>query len=213
MSQNSTSLPRKTALALAVTLSASFMPSAHAGSESYVGELFLFAGNFCPRNTLPAAGQTLAISQNTALFSLLGTTYGGDGQITFRLPDLQGRVPVGTGSGPGLYPTSLGQIGGTETQALTPAQMPMHTHTAVVTSGVPARTQEATHATPAPGRMLAQAQNAGIYRETATADVTLGNSANVSVGVAGGSQPFSIRDPYLSMQWCIVVDGIYPPRP
>jgi microcystin-dependent protein len=209
MSLPSTPFLRNTALALAFACSAPFMPAAHAGSDAYVGELFLFSGTFCPKSTAPAAGQMMAISQNVALFSILGTTYGGDGITTFGLPDLRGRTPIGAGSGPGLTSVNLGERGGTEIQTLTSAQMPMHTHN-VTSAGVPASTQGATHATPGPGRVLAQAQNAGIYREGGPADTSLGNS--VTIGIAGGSQPVSVRNPYLGMQWCIVLNGIFPTR-
>lgn len=205
----STHFLRNTALALAFACSAPFIPAAHAASEAYVGELFLFSGNFCPKSTVPAAGQILAISQNIALFSILGTTYGGDGVTTFQLPDLRGRTPIGAGIGGGLTPINLGEKGGLETQTLNSAQMPMHTHP-VISGGVPASTQGATHATPGPGRVLAQAQNAGIYREGGPSDTSLSNP--VVVGYAGGSQPVSIRDPYLGMQWCIVLYGIFPTR-
>lgn len=203
----STPFLRKTALALAFAFSTPLIPTAHAAAEAYIGELFLFSGNFCPSNTAPAAGQTLPINQNAALFSILGTTYGGNGVNNFQLPDLRGRVPIGTGGAPGLSSFVLGEAGGREQLTLTPSQLPAHTHTV---SNMPASTQGATHSTPGPNRMLAQAQNAGIYREGGTADTSL--SSTTSVGVTGNNQPVPIRDPFLSMQWCIVLNGNFPPR-
>src|SRR4051812_19628298 len=102
-------------------------------SEPFLAEIMIFAGNFAPRGWAFCNGQILSIAQNTALFSLLGTTYGGNGQTTFALPDLRGRVPIGVGQGPGLSSISLGEVGGTENVTLLTTQMPMHDHTATVT--------------------------------------------------------------------------------
>ena len=107
---------------------------AEAAYEPFIGEIMLFAGNFAPRNWALCNGQILSIAQNTALFSILGTTYGGNGQTTFALPDLRGRVPIHAGQGPGLTNRTLGENGGEEAHVLTSAEMPMHTHGAVVTS-------------------------------------------------------------------------------
>src|SRR6478672_10112699 len=98
-------------------------------SEPFLAEIIMFAGNFAPRGWAFCQGQILSIAQNTALFSLLGTTYGGNGQTTFALPDLRGRVPVGTGQGPGLSNYDLGQVSGSESVTLTVSQMPAHNHT------------------------------------------------------------------------------------
>lgn len=176
---------------------------AHAGDTPYIGEVMLFAtsGGWCPMGWLPANGAQLSISQNSALYSLLGTTYGGDGVANFRLPDLRGRTPVGQGQGPGLPAYTMGQTGGQENVTLLTNNMPAHTH------GLPASTAPATHAVPAAGRVPAQAQNAGVYASGGTA-VEL-----APTGVAGSGQPFSIRNPYLVMQWCIAVEGLYPARP
>lgn len=100
--------------------------------EGYIAQIILFAGTFAPRGWAFCQGQILSISQNTALFSLLGTTYGGNGQTTFALPDLRGRAPIGTGQGPGLSSISLGQMAGTENVTLLITQLPAHTHTVTV---------------------------------------------------------------------------------
>ena len=162
----------------------------------------LFGGSFCPMGWLPADGRTVDIAEYDVLFSLLGTTYGGDGISTFHLPDLRGRAAVGQGAGPGLTARPLGSSAGAESATLTTAQMPAHTHT------VPASTQPATHATPAPGLLPATAQNGGAY--ASVANTSTGMAVPLAGSNTGGSQPFPVRSPYLAMQWCIAVSGIYP---
>lgn len=178
------------------------VPIAHAGAEPFVGEMMLFGGNYCPQGWAAADGALVSISSNSALFSLLGTTYGGDGKATFGLPNLQGRVPVGVGTGPGLATVALGEAAGMETVTLTQANMPTHAH------GITVSTEPATLAAPVANGVLAQAQNGGVYAPPGGATVALQGTT-----VAGGSQPFSVRNPYLAMQWCIAVIGIYPTRP
>ena len=165
--------------------------------DPFIGELQPFAFGRIPSGWLPCDGRLLQIQSNPALFSLLGTTYGGDGVNTFHLPDLRGRSTVGTGQGPGLSNRMLGSQAGTESATLTTGNLPTHTHT------MPASTQPATHATPAPGLVPATAQNGGAYASGGTAVPLAGSTA-------GGSTPFSVRSPYLAMQWCIAVFGIYP---
>lgn len=200
---------RASALALlAATLATP--PAAHAGSEPYIGELMLFAAGggssgWCPAGWLPADGRLLPISSNNnaALFALIGTTYGGNGQTDFGLPDLRGRVPVGQGQGLGMAQNMVvGQVGGQENVTLTTNNLPPHSHT------MAASTAPATHAVPAAGRLPAQAQNAGVYAASGSANTNL-----QATGVAGGSQPFSVRNPYLVLNWCIAVQGLFPPRP
>lgn len=182
---------------------------ASAGTEDYIGEMSLVGFNFCPRGTAEAAGQLIAISQNTALFSLLGTTYGGNGTTTFALPDLRGRSPVGRGTGPGLTPIQLGEVSGVETVTLTIANMPAHSHTADLRgeNSVLADKANPNNATLA----LASAQ---IYSKTSApnANVTLA-AGSVFIQNTGGSQPFSNRSPYLGMLYCIATQGIFPSRP
>lgn len=170
--------------------------------EPYLGQIAVFGFNFCPRDWARADGALLPIAQYQALFSLLGTTYGGDGRTTFGLPDLRGRTVVGTGQGPGLLSIGQGDRGGQAQVTLTPAQMPQHSHALV------ASTAPATHAAP-DGRLLAATQNAGAYAAAGGATATL---APTSVAPQGGSQPFSVRDPYLGMTACIAVWGAFPPR-
>lgn len=177
---------------------------ASAGIEPYLGELILTPYNFCPRGYASAAGQILAISQNTALFSLLGTTYGGNGQTTFALPDLRGRAPLNAGQGPGLSNYDLGQIGGTESTTLTIQQMPAHNHQ------VQASNQVGTFGGPSE-RYLGSSTTDGnkIYYE-GTPNKTM--AANM-LTMAGSSQPFSLLNPYLALNWCIALEGVFPPRP
>ena len=195
---------RLAALSAALCAALCSTPIAQAtGDSPYIGELMLFGGDFCPDRWMPAAGQTVPVNGgNEALFALLSTTYGGDGIATFKLPDLRGRSAVGTSTGAGMAQQALGQQGGTETVVLLPANLPPHIHS------LPASTLPATHASPAAGRVLASAQNAGVYA-TGGALVDLQGTST-----AGGSpQAISVRGPYLAMQWCIAIEGIYPSRP
>lgn len=176
--------------------------------DGYIAQIVLFAGNFAPRYWAFCNGQILAITQYTALFSLLGTTYGGNGQTTFALPDLRGRVPVGPGQGPGLSIISLGEVGGTELTTLTVNNMPAHNHTVTVT---PRAVSEAGDTSNPAGAYLA---NSGALDREFKASGTFVNmgAAAVNSGIAGGSQPFSIRNPYLGMNYIICLTGIFPSR-
>jgi microcystin-dependent protein len=167
-------------------------------SDAFLGEIRMFAGNFAPRGWALCDGQLLSIAQNTALFSLLGTTYGGNGQTTFALPDLRGRAPLHAGQGPGLSNRNLGQEGGTESTTLTVNQLPAHAHPANASSG------EASGNTPA-DRVLAGAE--------AYADGPDGTTMNPAmVGATGGSQPLSVESPFLVINFIIALQGIFPPR-
>ncbi len=170
-------------------------------ADPYLGAITLFAGNFAPSGYQFCNGQLLSISNNTALFSLLGTTYGGDGQNTFALPDLRGRVPIHFGQGPGLSNYNLGQSAGLENHTLSPAQLPSHAHAinAVPSSGA---------STTPSGNLLAIGGKPEYY-STASANTTMNASM---VGSAGGGQPFSILSPYLAITYVIAVVGIYPSR-
>jgi microcystin-dependent protein len=169
-------------------------------SDPFLGELKLFPYNFAPRGWAFCNGQILSIAQNTALFSLLGTTYGGNGQTTFALPDLRGRVPISSGQGPGLSSYSLGQVGGSENETLLIQQMPAHTHL------VQATTEHATRSQP--GGKVPAAVSAGAYGGPAT-DATM---APNMIGMAGNSQPHNNLSPYLTLNWCIALTGIFPSR-
>lgn len=190
-------------------------------SEPFIAEIKMFGGNFAPRGYAYCNGQLLQISQNSALFSLLGTTYGGDGRVTFGLPDLRGRSAVhsgGNSAGPGLPAVQLGQKGGAVSHTLTTAQMPSHNHSATLhatnergNTAVPY--VPATIDTPAIGHMLASKSRTNIYHDDAPA-VSIGDMDARSITVAnqGGGQSFNIQDPYLGVNFIIALQGIYPSR-
>lgn len=171
-------------------------------SEPFLGQIQAFGFNFTPRGWAACSGQLLPISQNQALFSLLGTTYGGDGQTTFALPDLRGRAPLHFGTGGGLTPRTLGEQGGTESVTLTTTQIPSHAHDggSMQASANPANTGDPT------GHALGLAP---VYStdppSVALAAGTVGATQN-----AGGSQPHANMQPYLVLNWCIALQGIFP---
>ena len=171
-------------------------------SEPFLGMIQIFPYNFAPRGWAFCSGQILPIAQNTALFSLIGTTYGGNGQTTFALPDLRGRVPISSGQGPGLSPYSLGQVGGVEAVTLLATQIAAHIHPFVPL----ANSGDATSGKPA-GKFMAQSANA-IY--AATQDGT--QMGSQTTGSAGGSQPHENRQPFLTLNFCIALEGIFPSR-
>ena len=171
-------------------------------SEPFLGQIMIFAGNFPPKNWAFCDGALLPIQQNSALFSLLGTTYGGDGRVTFGLPDLRGRVPVGMGQGPGLSNYQQGQKGGQETHTLLASEMPSHTHPVTV-----AAANENNSLQNRPGGNVLGA--ASIYDSAASADAALGG---VSSGSAGGNTPHENRQPYLAVNYIIALAGIFPSR-
>jgi microcystin-dependent protein len=172
--------------------------------ETYIAQIFMFAGNFAPRFSAFCDGQILSISSNTALFALLGTTYGGNGSTNFALPDLRGRVPMGAGSGPGLTPRTLGERGGTESITLTTNQLPSHAHAATLNVSTAAAT-----ATSPSGNVLAAAERE-VYAPSAS--MVAASTSAVTVQPAGGNQPFSIVQPYLVISFCISTSGIFPSR-
>ena len=180
---------------------------AQAQAEPFLGQLMLVPYNFCPRGWTAASGQILSIAQNTALFSLLGTTYGGNGQTTFALPDLRGRSAISVGTGPGLSPISLGQVGGTETVTLTINQMPIHNHVATLWGSRDGPDAER----PNKGALATFPQGTLMYDRTQAPDREMAEGS-VTTATAGGSQPFAIRDPYLALQYCIAIEGIFPSR-
>lgn len=180
--------------------------------EDYLGEVKLFGFSFCPRGTLPANGQLLPIQSYTALFSLYGTTYGGDGRTTFALPDLRGRSVLGQGQGPGLPDQKIGTKGGAPQVTITQAQMPSHSHTATGTPGaVPTPGNN-----PNPGGNLpALTPSSPAYAALAAGGSTIpmaADSVAVTVAPSGGGQPVPVQDPYLVMNYCVVAQGIYPSR-
>jgi microcystin-dependent protein len=169
--------------------------------EPFLGQIMPVGFNFAPRGWATCSGQLLAISQNTALFSLLGTTFGGDGRTTFGLPDLRGRSMVGVGSGPGLETRRWGQRGGGNTVGLTVSNLPNHTHTLVGVAAV------GTERIPT-GLALAGNTGGDIYStSTPNAPMKSGSIANT-----GGSIPFDIDNPYLGLYINIALVGIFPSR-
>lgn len=182
--------------------------------EEFIGIVKLFAGTFAPRGWAFCQGQLLPISANSALFSILGTTYGGDGRTTFALPDLRGRVAVGMGQGPGLSDYREGQMGGAETTNLTENNMPSHTHTAKLqVSSANATESQATSGASigAPGYPDGRKFTNTSGFNTSSPDVGL-NSESVVVGSSGGNQPVENIQPYLAMNYIICLEGIFPPR-
>ena len=171
-------------------------------ADPFVAEIRIFGFNFAPQGWARCDGQILPISQNTALFSLLGTTYGGNGTSNFALPDLQGRAPMHPGQGPGLSLHDLGESGGTETVTLLASEIPAHTH-AVNASAGPASLQS-----PGPDRVLGRANNV-VYRDTADNPVPLHAQ---SLAPAGGDQPHNNLQPYLTLYFNIALQGVFPPR-
>lgn len=177
-------------------------------AEPFIGEIRAFGFNFAPRGWAQCDGQLLPIAQYSALFSLLGTTYGGDGRTTFGLPDLRGRSAVHEGSGPGLIPVQLGQKGGAETTTLSVANMPSHNHVAVLH----AEAKPGTLRGPA-GNMLAIASTgADIYTPADPKENKAMAADSIVVNNTGGGQAFNNRDPFQVVNYCIALQGIFPSR-
>jgi microcystin-dependent protein len=175
-------------------------------TDPYVAEIKMFGGNFAPTNYALCNGQILAISQNTALFSLLGTTYGGNGTSTFALPNMQGRAPVHVGNGAGIDPVVLGEMGGETSVTLDSTMLPQHTHPisgAVITNSNPGETPASNtlFTNSAPNQLYAQALGTGGL-----------NLAPQSISMAGGSQPHNNAQPYLAVTFIIALTGIFPAR-
>ena len=179
------------------------VPASWAGDEPYLGEIICGAWNFAPRGTLDANGATLSLSQNTALFSLLGTTYGGDGRSNFQLPDLRGRAMLGAGHGPGLSLYDLGQVSGVEAQTLFINQMPAHAHL------VTPRGSSADASLASPAGAVPANKGRTSYFAAATAGASM---ASVSSASAGGGQPVSTMQPFVTITCVIATQGIFPPR-
>jgi len=171
-------------------------------SEPFVGEIRMFAGNFAPRSWAFCDGQLLSIPQNDALFSLLGTTYGGDGRTTFGLPDLRGRIPIHAGSGPGLSPRNIGAKGGAERVTLSLNQLPNHKH------GLRALDKPGDSGNPQ-NRHWAATSGSPDYYTSDPPDVNMDNNALTSVG---GSQAHSNMMPFLGIHFIIALFGVYPSR-
>ena len=171
-------------------------------SQPFVGEIRMFAGNFAPAGWAFCDGQLLAVSQNDALFSLLGTIYGGDGETTFGLPDLRGRVPIHAGTGPGLSPRPLGGRAGVEEVTLTASQLPNHDHG-------PMQFSSGTGISNDPGgRVPGNSPSVDLWIE----DIQAANLDASAVTIRGGSQPHTNLMPTLCVNYIIALFGIYPSR-
>lgn len=174
-----------------------------------MAEIRLFAGDFAPKNWALCAGQILNINTNQALFSLLGTTYGGNGQISFALPDLQGRAPMGTGRPPAVNTFVLGQMDGSNTTTAILTNLPAHTHAASGSFAVSAYSDGGSVGSPT-GAYLAALS--GLYSNK-PADSTLSPvSVSVNTGMTGSNAPISVQQPYLGINYIICMAGIYPSR-
>lgn len=193
------------ALTLTATLAVTTAP-ATADNDPYLGDILITGANFCPRGWLPADGQLLAISQYTAVFALIGTTYGGDGRTSFGLPDLRGRTAMDEGTGPGLATRRQGQKFGSTSVTLTTANLPAHTHTV--------RANNLDGDKPGPkDKLLAAAPPGGMGNETiySLEPATVQMSSNM-ISDTGGNGSISVTDPSLVMTYCIAVVGIFPSR-
>ena len=179
---------------------------AKAQSDPFLGQMMLFGGNFCPRGWAKTDGQLLAISSNQALFSLLGTMYGGDGRTTFGLPDLRGRAPISVGQGPGLPSYAQGSKGGSTTFTLTVNQMPSHNHTGTMR----ASTSTGNSANPNNNVLAVNPGGDRMYH----VDGSTNNMAADSLVInnTGGNQAVNKLSPFTTLQWCIALQGVYPSR-
>ncbi len=177
--------------------------------EGTIGVVKIFAGNFAPRNWAFCKGQILPIAQNTALFSIIGTIYGGDGRSTMGLPNLQGRAPIGEGRGPGLSSYRLGERTGQETVTLNSTQIPNHSH--IVTSATLKASESTVRSVEPVGNYLPE--NGGpIYTDAAPNIALAANSIDVTIGSTGGGQPHENRSPYIAMNYIVCLQGIFPSR-
>lgn len=172
-------------------------------ADPFVAEIRIFPFNFAPKGWAWCDGQLLPLSQNTALFSLLGTTYGGNGKSNFALPDLQGRAPMQPGQGPGLSLHDLGETGGSATVTLLESEIPMHSHT-LLGNVAPGDMNVATSAS------LARGVGAQLYVPSAGAPLT--NMAAEALAPSGGDQPHNNMQPYLTFYFCIALEGVFPQR-
>lgn len=171
-------------------------------ADPFVAEIRIFPFNFAPKGWAWCDGQILPLSQNTALFSLLGTTYGGDGKSNFALPDLQGRSPMHPGQGPGLSLHDLGESGGSETVTLLESEIPAHTHALMSNAAAANRTNPV-------GNSPARVAGAAPYVPAAAPSAQLAPEA---LAPAGGDQPHNNLQPYLTFYFCIALQGVFPPR-
>jgi microcystin-dependent protein len=175
-------------------------------SDPFIGEIRLFGFNFAPINWAFCNGQILPISQNVALFSLLGTNYGGNGSTTFALPDLRSRVPLGMGQGTGLSAYDIGQAGGAETVTLSVSQMPSHNHSVNASDASRTLFGPSDRSDSPNGHVLGRAE---IYADKPDGKTVMDAAM---IGNTGGGNPVSVIQPYLTLNFCIALAGIFPPR-
>ena len=175
-------------------------------ADPFVAEIRIFPFNFAPKGWAMCNGQILPISQNTALFSLLGTTYGGDGKSTFALPNMEGNAPMHPGQGPGLSLHDLGETGGSETVSLLESEIPSHTHGMIVSSQLGLENQVNVNNT---GQLFAMGDGVNMY---GPANSNLVNMADQALAPAGGDQPHNNMQPFLTLNFCIALQGVFPPR-
>jgi microcystin-dependent protein len=173
-------------------------------ADPFVAEIRIFPFNFAPAGWAFCDGQLLPLSQNTALFSLLGTTYGGNGMSNFALPNIQGNAPMHPGQGPGLSLHDLGETGGSETVTLLESEIPSHSHALMAT------TQPGEDPAPGPSEALGRSIGASLY-QTVT-NTNLVQMSDSVLAPAGGDQPHNNMMPYLTLNFCIALQGVYPPR-
>jgi microcystin-dependent protein len=179
--------------------------------DPYIATITNFAGNFAPMNWMFCQGQLLSIAEYTPLFALIGTTYGGDGQVTFALPDLRSRVAIHQGQGPGLSNYFIGQMAGTENVTLLSPQMPAHNHSVVTFTGTFNASTATTGLVGVPNNAI-PAAGASVYSSVPDGE-TLGTMlCNSITPIVGGNAPLSIVQPYLAMNYIIAVEGIFPSR-
>jgi microcystin-dependent protein len=171
--------------------------------DPYLAQVMMFGGNFAPQNWAYCDGSLQSIANNSALFSLLGTTYGGDGQVTFALPDFRGRIGVGTGQGAGLSYIDLGEMAGTQSNSLLQSNLPPHTHSVKIP------TTDGSGTTEDPNGNILALGNATAFTSPSFGS---GSYGGVTTSITGGGQPFDIMPPYLGLNFIICVEGIYPSR-
>jgi len=172
--------------------------------DPFVAEIRIFPFNFAPKGWAFCDGQIMPLSQNTALFSLLGTTYGGDGKSNFALPNMQGNAPMHPGQGPGLSLHDLGETGGSETVSLLESEIPSHTHALMASSTNSSK--------PSPGGNALTRVQSGATPYAPAAGAPLAQFSGSALAPAGGDQPHNNMQPYLTLNFCIALQGVYPPR-
>jgi microcystin-dependent protein len=189
--------------------------------DPFLGEIRMVGFNFNPRDWAFCNGQLMSISQNSALFSLLGTTYGGDGQTTFALPDLRSRTPVHFGQGPGLPAVQIGESAGSPSVTLTQGQMPQHSHAATASVAIPASSADGSTDVPSTAAYLAKAVDSSGAVQPLTygtvvpppAETLAPFNSAVTVQPAGGNQPVDVTNPFLAVNFVMALSGIFPSRP